>query len=89
MSQENNGRDAVRQWRKTQDVTLADLSVEIGDLGGQLQRWESGERQTLPLKFKVRLSQRTGIPLDQLTDPEERELAKDLVLIMARDGAAA
>jgi len=78
----------VREWRERRGVTLIDLSREIRDQGGQLQRWESGDRPTLPLKLKVRLSQHTGIPLVQLLGSDELEVAQRIFALMARDVAA-
>ena len=88
MARKKTAAERVREWRLREDVTLTDLSKQIGDKGGQLQRWESGERPTLPLRLKVALSQRTGIPLNAIVDPDEMRLARDLVAVMTRDAAA-
>lgn len=88
MTKTKSAQDRVREWRTREGLKLDELSSVIGDPSGQLQRWESGDRDTLPLRLKVRLAKRTGLPLKVLATPAEVRLAKDLVLIMARDAAA-
>ena len=80
--------DRIRVWRKARGLTLGELSDSIGDEGGQLQRWESGLRSTLPLRLKVALSAKTEIPLDLIVDSDELKLARQLLAVMARDAAA-
>lgn len=80
--------DRVREWRAREGVTLAQLSASIGDRSGQLQRWESGDRPTLPLRMKVGIAQRTGIALHLIVDRDELDLAKTMVDLLARDAAA-
>lgn len=81
-------QDMVRKWREGEGLTQADLAARIGDESGQFQRWESGNRPTLPLKMRVRISLVSGIPISQLVDSEEAVLARELVAVLARDAAA-
>lgn len=78
----------IREWRERAGLTQTEVAAQIGDESGQFQRWESGNRPTLPLKMKVRLSFLSGVPLSDVVDLEELALARELVAIMARDAAA-
>lgn len=89
MRQTRDGRYWVRRWRARERVTIRQLSVKIGDPGGQLGKWECGRRDTLPLSLKVRLCQHTGLPLGKLVGRDEMALVKALVSLVARDAAAA
>ena len=78
----------IREWREGAALTQAEVASQIGDESGQFQRWESGNRPTLPLKMKVRLSLLSGIPLADIVDLDELVVARELVAVMARDSAA-
>lgn len=88
MAKRKTPGERVREWRHRHGVSIAALAAQIGDPGGQLQRWESGLRPTLPLRLKVALAERTGIALRKLGDPDEIDLAQRVVTLMARDAAA-
>lgn len=81
-------QDLVREWREREGVSQAQLGAKIGDVSGQLQRWESGNRPTLPLRMKARLALETGIPLARIVDADELETARELVAALVRDAAA-
>jgi hypothetical protein len=82
------GSTKVKMWSKKHGVPIRTLSQAIGDKGGQLYRWTCGDRQTLPLKLKVKISIETGIPLNSLLDRQQRQMAREIVKLMARDAAA-
>ena len=77
----------VRNHRKAAGLTLDEFAAQIGDPGGQYHHWECGSRGHLPLRLRVVLSQRTGWPLRDFVSAEEYALAKELVVLIARDAA--
>lgn len=83
-----NPATRIREWREGAALTQSEVASRIGDESGQFQRWESGNRPTLPLKMKVRLSILSGIPLADIVDLDELVVARELVAVMARDSAA-
>ena len=82
------GYRLVAQWRDADGISITQLCKEIGDPSRQLQRWLSGERKRLPLRLKVRVVQRTGLPLERVVNPSELVLARAIVALIARDAAA-
>ena len=83
-----SGARRIREWRERAGFTQAEVAAQINDESGQFQRWESGNRPTLPLRMKVRLSLLSGVPLAQVVDADELSVARELVAVLARDAAA-
>lgn len=81
-------RELVRTWREGAGYTQSDIASQIGDESGQYQRWESGNRPTLPLRMKAKLCLLSGLQLEKVVDAEELATARELVAVMARDTAA-
>ena len=85
------GRRELRKWRKSQTprMTQDALGRDVGVSGSAIRHFENGSNGfDLSLLVKVKLSRRTGLALGMLTSAVEIQLAKDLVVIMARDAAA-
>lgn len=76
------------RWRQERRVTIAMVSEAIGDPGGQLFKWASGERP-LPLSLLARVARHTGIPLDQLAEKSQLAVVRDLAELTDFGGAAA
>lgn len=79
------GVRAFQSWRERTGTSISAVSRAIGDHGGQLQRWDSGDRQTLPLYLKARLALFTGIRLVRLLGSEERAIVREIVSVLERD----
>ena len=86
--QQQRAITTVTAWRARHSVTIVSLEDAVGDTGGQLQRWLSGNRHTLPMPIKARLSECTGIPLEILATATEMRFARILSAVLARDAAA-
>jgi hypothetical protein len=93
MSRRASGRITLRKWREAQSpkVTQADLGRDVGVSGDYIRRYELG-KQDLPLPLKLKLSRRTGIPLNVLLSAKQLRTAHEAQALMERDagnGAAA
>ena len=85
------GPELLRIWRESQEptVSLVQLGSAVDDKNGdQIGKFERGERKCLPFKLCARLSRYTGIPFDHFLIEEQRETARDVFNVMARDAAA-
>lgn len=78
MAKQSKGARVFNRWRKQQPepVSIAAVAEAIGDAGGQLFKWSSGERK-LPLHLLVAVSRHTGIPIDDLADRDQRALLRE------------
>ena len=75
-------RESFRRWHRKHGQPVSELADEIGDRGGQLTKWASGNRRTLPLRLKVALAEATGIPLFRLLERDERDLLRRVVRLV-------
>jgi hypothetical protein len=87
MSKQKSPREVLGAYQRIHGLSTAEISRSIGDPGGQLGKWLEG-RPSLPLRLKVRISEVHGISIDKLCEPEEMDLARRLVTLLARDAAA-
>lgn len=78
----------VSDWLKDHDSTPAELQRQIGDDAEQTRHWLAGDRTTLPLGLKALIAQETGLPLRSLLTKRERDTARTVVHVAARDATA-
>lgn len=74
-------------WRKLHGKTCPQVSEAIGDDGGQVAKWASGGRQTLPVRLVVAFCDWSGEPLESFATPEQVVEARKVAAIVARDHA--
>ena len=87
MKKMNNGQLAFRRWVKEQNTSVFAVSTEIGDRGGQLAKWASNSRKTLPLHLILKISQLTTLPFNALADRRQIKVAQEIFFILERDAA--
>lgn len=82
-----SGRERLRRRREEMGLSLAALGEQVGDkAGGQIAKFERGQDdRTLPIPLAVKVSAVTGVPLDCLLTQEQREVARQLCAVVARD----
>ena len=82
------GATIFRRWARAQGLTYAEVSVAIGDAGGQLHKWTSGSRKTLPIPLLIRLVAYSGIPFRWLATATQLKLARALVATLREPGTS-
>lgn len=91
MPKQSKGARAFNRWRRSQPdvVSIAAVAEAVGDKGGQLFKWASGERK-LPLHLLLSVSRYTGLPLERLAERSQLQEAREVVdALTGGDGPAA
>lgn len=83
----SRGAEAFNRWRQAHGATIADVCEATGDHGGQLYKWASGERSSLPLHLAVAVAEHMGVSLEKIATPSQVRLVEGAA--RARSGAAA
>lgn len=86
MAKKSKGAAAFARWRKSSGVTIGEVCEAIGDPGGQLYKWASGERSSLPLHLAIALARHMEVPLGTVATAEQARVAAAAAEL---DGAAA
>jgi transcriptional regulator with XRE-family HTH domain len=69
---------ALKKWMDAHDLRQGELGKMLGVTGAQVSRWLSG-RRGVPASVAIKLSDLTGIPIEQLSNrPETSRLLKQL-----------
>ena len=87
MKKRNRGAIALQKWLKCHDMTLWRVCLDLGDTGGQLYRFISGERGSLPLGLLIQTANLTHIPLKQLATAKQWGLVAQIRQLDGRDSA--
>lgn len=87
MAKQSKGARAFNRWRKAEgrDLSVAAVSEQIGDPGGQLAKWASGSRAKLPIQLLVALARHTGLPLEVLASRDQVRMVRELVALTGED----
>ena len=72
--------DIVKDWRECAGLSQYAVENKIGDYSGQYRQWESGNRSTLPLRFRVEIAHFSDISLLDICNERERRM-----LLVVRD----
>ncbi len=75
------GAKRFAAWARVNSHSLRAVSKKIGDRGCQVQRWTSGNRESLSLRLLCKLSVLSGIPIQRLCTRKQASLIRDLVEI--------
>ena len=88
MAKKTKGARAFNRWRTSQlePVSIAAVAEAVGDKGGQLFKWASGERN-LPLHLLIAVSRHTGIPLEDLAERKQLAIARELAALAGKADA--
>lgn len=86
-NRKSKGAVAFARWRKATGVKIGEVCAAIGDPGGQLYKWASGERSSLPLHLAVAVAEHMGVSLEKIATPSQVRLVEGAA--RARSGAAA
>lgn len=81
------GAKILKEWLDENGITLTYASKELDDPGGQIQRFTSGDRGSLPLSLLVRTCIWTELPLVDLASDRQWMQVGLIVALVDRDDA--